>query len=88
MAPTNHLHAAPEIVAEWTARLRAEAAGLDLADPEDRVTFRFRVQRATDCTVLAFVQGLARAFGHRGPLAPSRSAAQRALADAWIASPK
>lgn len=76
---------AAEIVTAWTARLTAEAEGLDLADAEDRVTFRVRVGYATEPTVCSLIGALARHFGHRGPLAPSRAAAARALADAWIA---
>ena len=87
MAPSNHRHAAPEIVAEWTERLRAEAAGLDLADAAARVTFRARVGAATSGLGGGFLARLARAFGLRGPLSPAAGPA-RALADAWIASPK
>ncbi len=74
----------PEIFASWKDRLTAEAEGLDLADPEDRVIFRTRVAQATSNVVNSLVGALARQAGYRGPLASSRFAAERALADTWI----
>ena len=74
----------PEIFASWKDRLTAEAEGLDLADPEDRVIFRTRVAQATSNVVNSLVGALARQAGYRGPLASSRFAAARALADTWI----
>ena len=75
----------PEIFTVWTERLAAEAADLDLSDADDRATFRGRVHTATTATTCVLVVALAREVGHRGPLASSRAAAVRALADAWIA---
>lgn len=78
-------HVDPEIFTVWTERLTADAADLDLSDADDRATFRGRVHTATTSTVHVFIVALAREAGHRGPLACSRAAAVRALADAWIA---
>lgn len=68
----------------WTARLAREAAGLDLADPEDRVTFRCRVSDAFEPVRCDMIRALAVALG-RQPADLSRHHAARAVADAWIA---
>ena len=72
------------LVQTWTARLSADAEGLDLGDAEDRAIFRGRVLSATAwCKHTALCQ-ISAALG--GPArAPSRSAISRAIADAWIA---
>lgn len=76
----------PTTIESWTARLTEEARNLDLTDAVDRATFRFRVAKAAEQCKVHFVGALARHFGHEGflPLALSRNAATRALADAWI----
>ena len=73
----------PETVTAWTARLTTEAEGLDFNDPEDRAVFRTRVANATETMYCWALVGLARHFG-REPMGRSRTAAARALADAWI----
>jgi hypothetical protein len=78
-------HIDPEILDVWTACLAREAADLDLSDADDRATFRGRVHTVTEGAVCVLISALARALGTRGPLAFSRAAATRALADAWIA---
>lgn len=84
-AETVARHCDPEIFAVWEAALDGLAADLDLADEEDRVTFRFRVAGHVEPTSCYMIAALSRAAGRSGPLAPGRAAASRALADAWIA---
>lgn len=74
----------PEIFATWSARLAAEAEGLDFALPADRAVFRVRVGQAVTGLASSFVGRLAREAGHRGPLAAGLVAAAGALADARI----
>ena len=76
----------PATIESWTSRLTEEARDLDLTDADDRATFRGRVATATALVKCHAIGALARHFGHDGflPLALSRNAATRALADAWI----
>ena len=74
-----------KIAAEWTAKLEIAAQGLNLDYTPDRVTFRARVEELMSAISAYFIGSLARAMGHRGPLAPGKTAAIYALTHAYIA---
>lgn len=63
------------------------ADGLDLADPDDRATYRVIVgRRFANCRVTALARYAVEAGG-QPPRDNSRAAAVAALANAWISGP-
>jgi hypothetical protein len=67
----------------WEEELGKAAAGLDLTQPDERATFRIRVQ---DATANLSVAGLRELADHLGaPRRRDRFSLTREVADAWIA---
>lgn len=60
----------------------AEATGLNLRDPDDRMTFRARIADRTKNTKVTAIAEMAHALGERCPR-NRRAAAVRALARGW-----
>ena len=70
-------------VEAWEAVLMGEAELLDLSDPEDRASFRAAVGYATLGLKVGGIRELAKHYGAM-KVPTSRTAAARALADAYI----
>jgi hypothetical protein len=73
----------PEFVDHWKGVLTKLSTGLDFTDPEDRVTFRLKVDHKTQNMKVAAMRGLAKALGAKR-VGTGRGDAWRAIADAWM----
>ena len=69
--------------AAWVESLAAEAADLDLATPDGQAEWRRRVEVGTRGVRRIELRAVALHVGARR-VGPSISAAQRAIAEAWI----